>query len=104
MDMPLTSKVEDEPTTPPNSPHGQLQVNDTGDMSLTFRFPAEVTSWSHVSADEPGILVCLDTLPFSHFSISALTLTYHDARNRRDASRELREPTRSQARSMLDFR
>lgn len=50
MDMPLTSKVEDEPTTPPNSPHGQLQVNDTGDMSLTFRFPAEVTSWSHVSA------------------------------------------------------
>ena len=55
-------------------------------------------------ADEPGILVCLDTLPFSHFSISALTLTYHDARNRRDASRELREPTRSRARSMLDFR
>ena len=50
MGMPLTSKVEDEPTTPPNSPHGQLQVNNTGDMSLTFRFPAEVTSWSHVSA------------------------------------------------------
>ena len=38
--------------------------------------------------DEPGILVWLDTLPFSHFSISAPTLTYHDARNRRDASRE----------------
>ena len=55
-------------------------------------------------ADEPSILVCLDTLPFWHFSISALMLTYHDARNRRDASRELREPTRSRARSMLDFR
>ena len=50
MDMPLTSKVEDEPTTPLNSPCGQLQVNDTGDMSLTFMFPAEVTFWSHVSA------------------------------------------------------
>ena len=55
---------------------------------------------SRVSADEPGILVCLDTLPFSHFSISALTLTYHDARNRRDDSRE---PTRSRVRSMLNF-
>ena len=31
-------------------------------------------------------------------------LTYHDARNRRDISRELREPTRSRARSMLNFR
>ena len=38
--------------------------------------------------DEPGILVWLDTLPFSHFSISAPTLTYHDAWNRRDTSRE----------------
>ena len=57
-----------------------------------------------VDGDEPGILVNLDTLPFSHFSISALMLTYHDARNRCDASRELREPTRSRARSMLDFR
>ena len=54
--------------------------------------------------DEPSILVCLDTLPFSHFSISAPTLTYHDARNRRDASRELRKPTQSRAHSMLDFR
>ena len=50
MDMPLTPKVEDEPTMPLNSPRGQLQVNNMGDMSLTFRFPAEVTSWSHVSA------------------------------------------------------
>ena len=55
-------------------------------------------------ADEPGILVCLDTLPFLHFSISAPTLTYHDARNQRDASRELREPTRLRVRSMLNFR
>ena len=55
------------------------------------------------AVDEPGILVCLDTLPFLHFSISTLTLTYHDAWNRRDASRELREPTRLRARSMLDF-
>ena len=54
--------------------------------------------------DEPSILVCLDTLPFLHFSISAPTLTYHDARNRRDVSRELREPTQLRARSMLDFR
>ena len=56
------------------------------------------------TVDEPSILVCLDTLPFSHFSISAPTLTYHDARNRRDVSRELCEPMRSRARSMLDFR
>ena len=43
-----------------------------------------------------------DPIPFHFciFSISALTLTYYDARNRRDASRELRES----ARSMLDFR
>ena len=40
------------------------------------------------SGDEPSILVCLDTLPFSHFSISTPTLTYHDAWNRRDVSRE----------------
>ena len=53
--------------------------------------------------DEPGILVWLDTLPFSHFSISAPTLIDHDARNWCDASRELHEPTRSRARSMLDF-
>lgn len=50
MDIPLTSKVEDNPITPPNSPQGQLHVNDTGDVSLIFRFPAEVTSWSRVSA------------------------------------------------------
>ena len=53
-----------------------------------------------VTVDEPGILVWLDTLPFSHFSISAPTLTYHDAWNRRDASRE---PTRSRARSNAQF-
>ena len=51
-------------------------------------------------ADEPGIVVGPNTLPFCILSISALTLTYYDARNRRDASRELRES----ARSMLDFR
>ena len=47
-----------------------------------------------------------DSIPFHFriFSISALTLTYHDAWNQRDASCKLREPMRSQARSMLDFR
>ena len=40
--------------------------------------------------DEPGIMVGPNTLPFLHFSISAPTLTYHDAWNRRDAPRELR--------------
>ena len=41
------------------------------------------------------------TFHFRIFSISALTLTYHDARNQRDASHE---PTWSRARSMLNFR
>ena len=54
--------------------------------------------------DEPGIMVGPNTLPFLHFSISALTLTYHDAWNRHDAPHKLCEPTRSQARSMLNFR
>ena len=54
-------------------------------------------------ADEPGILVWLDTLPFLHFSISTPMLIYHDARNRRDASCELREPPRSRECSVLDF-
>ena len=40
------------------------------------------------TGDEPGILVWPNTLPFLHFSISALMLTYHDAWNRRGASRE----------------
>ena len=40
------------------------------------------------AADEPGSVVGPNTLPFLHFSISAPTLTYHDARNRRGASRE----------------
>ena len=57
-----------------------------------------------LSIDEPGIVVGPDTLPFLHFSISAPMLTYHDAWNRRDAPRELREPTRLRARSMLNFR
>ena len=60
--------------------------------------------WSGPSVDEPGIVVGPDTLPFLHFCISAPMLTYHDARNRRDAPCELRKPTRSQARSMLNFR
>ena len=36
-----------------------------------------------------------DSIPFHFriFSISAPTLTYHDARNRHDASRELCKPT-----------
>ena len=42
--------------------------------------------------DEPGIMVGPNTLPFLHFSISAPMLTYHDAQNRRGASRDLREP------------
>ena len=33
------------------------------------------------TGDEPGIVVGPDTLPFLHFSISAPTLTYHDAQN-----------------------
>ena len=33
------------------------------------------------TADEPGIAVGPNTLPFLHFSISTLTLTYHDAQN-----------------------
>ena len=47
-----------------------------------------------------------DPIPFHFciFSISTLILTYYDAWNRRDASCELRESTRSRARSMLDFR
>ena len=47
-----------------------------------------------------------DSIPFHFriFSISTLTLTYHDARNWHDASHELHEPTRLWAHSMLDFR
>ena len=41
-----------------------------------------------ISIDEPGIMVGPNTLPFLRFSISALTLTYYDARNQCDASRE----------------
>ena len=52
-------------------------------------------STTATAGDEPGIVVGPNTLPFLHFSISALTLTYYDARNRRDASRELRESARS---------
>ena len=50
-----------------------------------------------VSSDEPGIVVWLNTLPFSHFSISALTLTYYYAQNWRNASHGLREPMWSRA-------
>ena len=53
-----------------------------------------------VDGDEPGIVVGPNTLPFCIFSISALTLTYYDARNRRDASRELRESARSRSRAL----
>lgn len=38
------------PITPPNSPRGQLQVNELGDVSVTLTFPAEITSWSRLSA------------------------------------------------------
>ena len=40
----------ENPVAPPNSPCGQVHVNDLGDVSMTFTFPAEVTTWSHVSA------------------------------------------------------
>ena len=43
-----------------------------------------------------------DPIPFHFciFSFSALMLTYYDARNRRDASRELRESARSRSRAL----
>ena len=76
-----------------------------GKVEIAFCPPkgAWLLSWLGCDVDEPGIVVGPNTLPFLHFSISAPTLTYHDARNQRDAPRELREPTRSRACSMLDF-
>ena len=52
------------------------------------------------AADEPGSVVGPNTLPFLHFSISTPTLTYHDARNRCDASRK-RAQSRFSLKSLL---
>ena len=38
------------PIMPPNSSRGQLQVNELGNVSMTLMFPAEIMSWSHLSA------------------------------------------------------
>ena len=52
------------------------------------------------AADEPGTVVGPNTLPLLHFSISAPTLTYHDAQNRHDTSRE-RAQSRFSLKSLL---
>ena len=36
--------------TPPSTPHGQLRGDELGEVSVAIAFPAELTSWSHVSA------------------------------------------------------
>ena len=59
------------------------------DLTLEIQYVVMIV----YSSDEPGIVVGPNTLPFLHFSISALTLTYHDTRNRRGTSCELHKPT-----------
>ena len=38
------------PITPPNSPQGELWVNELGDVSMALTFPTELTSWAELSA------------------------------------------------------
>ena len=63
-----------------------------------------VTEDSHIFSWEGmmSLVSWYDSEPFYFriFSISVLTLTYYDAQNQRNTSRE---PTRSRARSMLNF-
>ena len=83
--LPSTRPLQVRPRPRPFTPHPEPKVVDvsSGDSTSGDREMEEMPC-----SDEPGILVWLDTLPFSHFSISTPTLTYHDAWNRHDASRK----------------
>ena len=78
--------------------------NEICDIESSWRSVGSKTPFSSMYHRAPSFpLMSLvswqDPIPFHFciFSISALTLTYYDARNRRNASRELRESAQSRA-------
>ena len=89
---------------------GRLRMNILSISSLRPYAQARKKPQPTIFESPPTMVMSLaswyDSIPFHFriFSISAPTLTYHDAWNRCDTSHELHESTRSRVHSMLDFR